>query len=146
MITTQYFDEQYNPSLEKDFVYYGVGVYPPESVKNNKNVTLHFNLEKISRPGMSKGSFDDLKIDGRLLELELTSDSTNFTPPGPPTDSRFRYRWINLNRYYTKNDLKNIEIGRMPGFRLSWYYTGLDNSVSPDSKYSKNEMNQLFIQ
>ena len=144
VVTTQYFEEQYNPSLERRKVYGGVGVYPPESVKRNKNVTLHFNLEKLSNTGMTKGSYDDLKLDGRFLELELTSASSNFTPPVADTNS-YRYRHIVLDRYL-KDDFKNNQIERMPGFRLSWYYTGLDESVSPDSKYSNNEINRLFIQ
>ena len=142
VITTQYFDEQFNPSLERRKVYYGVRVYPPESVRKNKNVTLHFNLERLSNSGMTKGSWDDLKLDGRFLELELTSASSNFTPPAADT---YSYRWIVLDRNL-KDDFKNIQIERMPGFRFSWYYSGLDESVSPDSRYSNSEINRLFIQ
>ena len=142
VITTQYFDEQFNPSLERRKVYYGVRVYPPESVRKNKNVTLHFNLERLSNSGMTKGSWDDLKLDGRFLELELTSASSNFTPPAADT---YSYRWIVLDRNL-KDDFKNIQIERMPGFRFSWYYSGLDESVSPDSRYSNSENNRLFIQ
>ena len=142
VITTQYFDEQFNPSLERRKVYYGVRVYPPESVRKNKNVTLHFNLERLSNSEMTKGSWDDLKLDGRFLELELTSASSNFTPPAADTNS---YRWIVLDRNL-KDDFKNIQIERMPGFRFSWYYSSLDESVSPDSRYSNSENNRLFIQ
>ena len=142
VITTQYFDEQFNPSLERRKVYYGVRVYPPESVRKNKNVTLHFNLERLSNSGMTKGSWDDLKLDGRFLELELTSASSNFTPPAADTNS---YRWIVLDRNL-KDDFKNIQIEKMPGYRFSWYYSGLDESVSPDSRYSNSEINRLFIQ
>ena len=142
VITTQYFDEQFNPILERRKVYYGVRVYPPESVRKNKNVTLHFNLERLSNSGMTKGSWDDLKLDGRFLELELTSASSNFTPPAADTNS---YRWIVLDRNL-KDDFKNIQIEKMPGYRFSWYYSGLDESVSPDSRYSNSEINRLFIQ
>ena len=48
VVTTRYFGEQFQPSLvDRKLVFY-VYVYPPESVRNNSDVTLHLNLEKIS--------------------------------------------------------------------------------------------------
>ncbi len=56
-VTTQYFGEQYQSSLVRRKVLYQAWVYPPESVSDNKNVTLHFILERLSmNEYLSKGS------------------------------------------------------------------------------------------
>ena len=139
VVTTQYFREQYQPSRVRRKVYYQVGVYPPESVRNNTNVTLHFNLEKVSMTGLADG----LRVDGvQNLESELTSYSRAFSPPADDDD----YRMVDLTRNIViEEDLANIGMEQMPGFRLTWYYTGLEDNVRADSKYSDVQENQLFI-
>ena len=50
VVMTQYFGEQYQRYLLKknERIYYSVHVYPPETVMNNTNVTLHLNMEPQS--------------------------------------------------------------------------------------------------
>ena len=139
VITTQYFNEQYQPSLVERKVNYVVFVSPPESVKNNTNVTLHFNLEKISMTGLSKG-WDITNVNGRSLEAGLKSVSVDFNPPAGAEG----YREVLLARKIEEDSI-NIKMESMPGFRLSWYYTGLGDNVTPDSWYSYSQENQLFI-
>ena len=151
VVTTQYFDEQYQLNLLKRRVNYEVHIYPPKSVRNNSNVTLHLNLEKISITGLSYGR-DNTRLGGRHLEEWLTSAAFNFTPPvGTEKD----YRNISYNRDDIKTDhFKKIKMDKMPGFRLSWIYSGLEDNITPDSKYSnanikkptKSTLTQLFIQ
>ena len=43
-----------------------------------------------------------------------------------------------------EEDFLENELESMPGFRLSWYYTGLEDQVKPDS-YSDYPEAQLFI-
>ena len=138
-VTTQYFGEEYQLSLVERNVYYQVFVYPPEKDSNSNNVTLHFNLEKLSMTGLSTG-YDNTGMDSDTIEAELTSIFSNFTPPGASNRSIFLSR-SNIN----EEDVRNSELEAMPGFRLSWYYTGLDDNVSPDPKFSDSEENQLFV-
>ena len=139
VVTTQYFGEEYQQSLVQRKVYYQVSVYPPEKIRNNNNVTLHFNLEKVSMTGLSNG-YDNTGLDGGKIEAELTSISFNFTPPGSWNRSIFLNR-NNIN----EADFQNIDLEAMPGFRFSWHYTGLGENVTPDTRYSYSHENQLFI-
>ncbi len=143
VVTTQYFGEQYQPGLVERKVLFFVFVYPPKSVRNSTNVTLHFNLEKVSITGHSRG-WDRTSVDYINLDPELTSVSENFTPPAG-ADGR-DYRYVALQRVlYDQEVFANIKMEAMPGFRLSWHYTGLGDNVPPASKYSDNQENKLFI-
>ena len=139
VVTTQYFRDQYQPSLVERKVMSAVVVYPPEAVRNNTNVTLHFNLEKVSMTGLTSG-YDNAAVSGRVLEAGLTSVTVNFTPPAGAKG----YRLAQLSRYISE-DLTNIEMESMPGFRLSWHYSGLGDNVTPDSRFSDFQENKLFI-
>ena len=139
VVTTQYFGEQYQPSLMEKKVLFAVLVYPPKSVNNYTNVTLHFNLEKVSTTGLSK-DLDITYVYDSSLEEGLKSVSVDFIPPAG--DEGFRF--VQLRRYI-EEDFTNIEMESMPGFRMSWHYTGLGDNVTPDSRFSKYLENQLFI-
>ena len=135
VVTTQYFGEQYKPSLVERRVFYVVNVYPAERVWNNTNVTLHFNLEKVSMTDLSNG-YDNTGINGSFLDAGVSSVSLNFTPPAAAS------ALLNRNNI-PEEDYKNNDLETMPGFRLSWHYTGLGDNVTPDSKDS--EVQKLFI-
>ena len=139
VVTTQYFGEQYQPGLVERKVLFFVFVYPPESVRNSTNVTLHFNLEKVSITGHSRG-WDRTSVDYINLDPELTSVSENFSAPSG-------YKYVGLMRYiYDEGgETMNNEMESMPGFRLSWHYTGLGENITPDSRYSESKENKLFI-
>ena len=119
VVTTQYFGEQFQSHLVKRNLLYHVNVYPPLSVRNNPNVTLHIKLEKLSMTGMSAG-WDNIVLEGSNIEAGLSSATFNFTPPSEK-------RWIALTRNnITKEDLKTMDLESMPGFNLSWYYSGAE--------------------
>ena len=139
-VNTQYFGEQYQSHLVKMNVEYHVNVYPPVSVRNNPDVTLHFKLEKVSMTGMSVG-WDNVVVEGDNLDAGLSSVTYDFNPPAKEGEDK---RWIALTRkFITEEDLKTMDIEAMPGFKLSWYYTGLDHE-RPSNVAVKREA-QLFI-
>ena len=139
--TTQYFGEQYQPGLVARRVWYVVFVEPPESVRNNTNVTLHFSLEKVSMTGLGYG-YDSLFVAGSSLEAGLTSNSYNFTLPVNNAKGRVG---VVIIRRVEEEDFRNIEMEAMPGLRLSWHYTGLGDNVKPDPRYSEYRYSKLFI-
>ena len=137
VITTQYYGEKFQPHLvERKKLLYGIFVYPPMSLRNNTNVTLHFKLEKVSLTGISSGVEEiSIKKHG-TINAGITSASFNFS-------TGERNVWLKLSRrWVSQNDISKLEMDFMPGFRLSWYYTGMDSVVSPDSKY-KNYIESL---
>ena len=133
---TQYFGEQFQSHLVKRNLLYYVYVYPPLSVRNNPNVTLHIKLEKLSMTGMSAG-WDNTVLEGSNIEAGLSSATFNFTPPSEK-------RWIALTRNnITKEDLNTMDLKSMPGFQVSWYYTGLGQEIL--FKLAEKREVQLFI-
>ena len=133
VVTTQYYEEKYHSKRVENKVYYQVNVFPSESIRNNPNVTLHFKLEKLSITGMAYGH-DDINVDGNALDEGLTSTLFNFTPPAPlpaPHDVRSMRLFRNIPEY----DIMISEMNRMPGFRLSWFYTG--TGVGDIDKYKR---------
>ena len=50
VVTTQNYGEKFQPDLVDRKLHYEVHVIPPERVRNNQNVTLHFKVEKKCSP------------------------------------------------------------------------------------------------
>ena len=143
VVTTQYFGEVCQPNILWWNIYHKVQVFPPESIRNNTNVTLHFNLEKVSMTGLSKG-WEIVQIDNEDSSPEEweTSATFNFTPPA----GEWGYREFSFDRHnILGEDFLSNELESMPGFRLSWYYTGLGDNITPDSSNSDFQETQQFI-
>ena len=137
VVTTQHYGDQFKPELVERELSYQVNVYPPVSVWDNKNVTLHFKMEKVSMTGLASGSEDKVNIEGNDLVADQTTAYTNFTPP-----SEYG-RYMSLVRDVSSDDVETQRLDVMPGFRFSWWYSGAE--VTPDNKYKDNEMNKHFV-
>ena len=77
-ISTKYFGEEFDADKVETDLYYMVNIYPPASVRNNPNVTLHLDVEKVSMKDLSIGR-DTLHVAG--TKVETSRRSFNFTPP-----------------------------------------------------------------
>ena len=141
VVTSQYFGEQYQPNLVTRNTLFNIHVYPPESVRNNTNVTLHFDLERVSMNEYLSEGWDDMWVDGIFLRGGLTSFSFNYTPPSSDDDNIL----VLLERTINEENLKNIEMKLMPGTKIRWYYTGIGGTLTPDHYFSEFEENQLYI-
>ncbi len=139
VVTTQHYGELFRPELVERRLWYMVNVYPPESVRNNENVTLHFKLEKASMTGLASGSEDTVYMDGLgNLDADQTTAYTNFTPPGGEYG-----RSMNLIRDVSSEEVESQRLDLMPGFRFSWWYSGAE--VTPDNKYKDEEITKQFV-
>ena len=138
VVTTQHYGEQFRPELVERKLRYEVNVYPPESVKNNDNVTLHFKLEKVSMTGLVGVSKDTVNMKGiGTLDHDQTTAYTNFTPPAN--------KYIKLGRDVSSEDVKSQRLDVMPGFRFSWWYSGSGAKVTPDNLYKDERITKKFI-
>ena len=146
VIRTQYYDEPFQPQLVDSKLHLTIQIYPPKSAYNKSDVTLHFKLEKRSIMGLSSG-WDEVTIDGNKLDNDDQIEYySSFTPPGP--DKRNGYnvcRWVRFWREVSQDDIKDQDMDLMPGFKLSWWYTGLESG--PESNYhdEENALNKQFI-
>ena len=136
VIFTQYFGEQFQPNLlNKDRYKFDIYLYPTESIKNNENITLHITVQKVSMQISTKlsTSIEELKVDGKLLE-DKKSFTFQYKPPG-----KFKNIYYRRQLHYSNiEDLSEIEMDLMPGFKLSWHYTGAP--FQSDQKYLNDKM------
>ena len=101
-------------------------------------MTLHFKVEKISLTGLTIGSIDTVMVDFTDLDADQTTAYTNFTPPGPGY-----LKSMSLSRDASSKDFETQKLKLMPGFRISWWYSG--GEVTPDNKYKDEEMTKQFV-
>ena len=114
-------------------LYYTVNIYPPASVKKDPNVTLHLDVEKVSMEDLSSGE-DKLSVDSSIVKTPHMS--FNFSPPTGKYGGRYS---IILNRDVLLADVRKQKLDLMPGFRISWRYSGME--VESEVKYH----NKAFV-
>ena len=142
VITSDKFGEKFQPNLVEKKIFFEIKVFPPRSVRYNSNVTLHVELEKLSMTDL-RGGWDDCGLDQSYhIETDpdnlanyimLDGDSTivhkSYTPPSHYGDGGKRL--ITFNRDVSEGELSGMDMDMMPGFRLSWYYTGMEFTPDP---------------
>ena len=100
---------------------YNVFIYPPRSVYDNENVTLHLKLDKLYMIGKESRT-NSASMDGK----SVFNDNVVYQNFSPPVDTG---EW-NFGDGYSKDLIiksdvpSSTKINVMPGFRLSWWYTG----------------------
>ena len=94
------------------------------------------NIEKVSINNSVKGVADFVAG----YDLKFTNQAKNFTPPGAREYPDLRS--IKIERKVSQEDLEEIEMELMPGYRLSWQYLGIGD-VLP--YYAENTKTQIFV-
>ena len=119
-ITSEYFGQKFNLDLIERNVNYQVQIHIPDYLKNNENISIHLKYEWIrpdkgsGRVSMSKDPNGHFTLqDYKEYSLNLKHDTLDF---------------IRVNYIYklTEKDFQNFQMDSMPGFKLSWYYSGDD--------------------
>ena len=116
-ISTKYFGEKFDANKVEREITYDVDIYVDPLVSNNPNVTLHVEIEKnaINVKDLSTGDETyDTYHDNSIIA------STNFTPPGGEKS-------FELDRGVSLQEMENQKMNLMPGFRITWYYTGIED-------------------
>ena len=87
-----------------------------------------FNIQKNTMKGVT----DDMTFTyvGEI-NADLTHWNKNMTPPNP-----YRYYQIYLNREVSKDDIMDMKLDLMPGFRLMWNY---NKKVIPEAKFDNEQ-------
>ena len=136
VFTSQYFGEPFMPVLVERKLWYQPYPYRLKSVKENKNVTLHFKVEKVSMTGLALGSWDAVGLQYTVLDANLTTFYTNFTYPS-------HIKYLFLTRDVSSEDVETQRLDVMPGFRFSWWYSGAE--VTSDNRFKDEEMTKQFV-
>ena len=124
-VSTQYFGEEFDADkVETGPLSYRVNVNTPASVRNNPNVTLHLNIERVSLKDLSSGH-DTLYLLG--TRDETSHYSHNYTAP-----TEYTYT-TELDREVLPADVMKQKLSQMPGYRVTWHYSGME--VEPWAEY-----------
>ena len=148
--TTQYYGEPFMSELVEWKLYYQVRVYPPASVFENENVSLHFKVEKVSMTGLGMKHDNKKKetvlMGNGLTFTDLDADQTiayrNFTPSQDKLNI-FKNYYSYLSRDVSYADVETQNLDLMPGLRFTWWYTG--SEVTPVNKYKDEDITKLFV-
>ena len=116
------------------------------------NVTLHFDVEKVSLGGLSTGN-DKISIyypPGKpsateYIDAETTHFIKNFTPPLPSDfwEDKPDNIWMGHERKVIQQDVRKQKLKAMPGFKLTWYYS--PSKVEPSAEYKRERDTKAFI-
>ena len=152
VISTQYFGESFDPRLVENNQAYSIKVYPAQSIRYNENITLHIKLEKLSLP-LSVGhdaivlsDKNESKQSGFKTEgLAVNLLEKTYTPP--TSQNSLDHKLIKTKRMVSDYQISEANLKQMPGFRLSWYYTGLDFQPDPlhDTQTNKDFIREIFL-
>ena len=129
-VSTKYFGDIFDAEKVKRRARYQITIHPTriKSYMYSTNATLHLQIEKISMKPLATGTEDIFIMrvhdyQGReILDKDIIHVNRNYTPPGPHVT-------IKLERKVTNLDVRKMKIHQMPGFKLSWFYSG--NEVMP---------------
>ena len=57
----------------------------------------------------------------------------------------FVWNGFHFFRDVTSEDIELLQLDVMPGFRLSWWYTGAEVTPAPDHKYKDEEITKHLV-
>ena len=136
-VSTQHFDGMFNADNVEGYISIMIFLLVPGSVKGDQNTTLMFDIKKKTMKEVSDndqmtfGFSDD-------IDADLTHWSENITaPPYYP----YSY-YIRLDRQVPADEINNMDLDIMPGFRLTWNY---NRYVELLSKYSNEKNTEQFV-
>ena len=134
-VTTQFFGENYDPNkVENHFSYQVWNFVPPEAI-NNPNYTLTLEIEKVNMK-VSGDSEDKIYVYHGIGDLDPQENFIvlNFTAPSKTIA-------VNIEREIKKKDIENnIDLQKMPGFKIKWSYNRKVDNYAYESYSWRNDM------
>ena len=133
------FNETFDATKVVTKIYSQINLKIPENVRTNGNVSLHLNIQKISVKDLNDQSYIRSSNQKFLEKLDLNSRNVHkeFTPPGDDKEVLF----TRLSDMVPKH-VANLNLTLMPGFKLSWHYTG---EVEQLNSYHENIYTRAFV-
>ena len=145
VITSQFFGKKFSKNNIRN-ISIDINVKPPNSFYGNEqNLTYHLHLEKVSVPGLPQDfqNYHSFRFKGAdtLGDDENTAHYTMTTKAYSWESLEFRMDLKLDNKY-----IRHLEMDQMPGFNLSWWYTGGDiepGNIYTDTYYAPNNATYL---
>ena len=133
-ISTKFFGDKFDANKVDGNIHIIIRVYVPSSVKGDQNNTLMFDIKKKTMEELSDN--DKIYISGGVgyIDADLTHWSKNITAPS----SSYQ---IYLSRKVSADDINNLKLEMMLGFRLTWNY---NEHVEPKDTFSSLTKTKQF--
>ena len=125
-IFTKHFGEKFDAIKVEPHTYYTISVFPTARLIGNTNVTLHVEIQRVAMTELTRGK-DRITFNYQQLETK-SYVRKNYRPPLEEETQKMHHH-ISLSRSVIKKDKENQNLDTMPGFNLTWYYSGIDNEI-----------------
>ena len=144
VVSTEFFGQKFKSDLVEEISDHKIQIYPPEITKGNNNFTLHFNLEKLSIKGLEDKDDNWFYMSATgYIDADKIIIYKNYTPPISNSKYGTDNRYIDQRTSSNAREIASLNMDMMPGFRLSWWYTG--ENLEPEPKYLDRNMTKHFI-
>ena len=140
-ISTQHFGEKFVAEEVHAEFKYSIDLFLPRISSRKKNVTLQVNIEKISLKDLPSGH-DRLNFDYNMQDMD--EDTRKIEKTYRLNLSFKRHIMTRHERSVSMEDVKKQKLDLMPGFRLNWYYIGLDRDLEL-AKYTNDAGTKSFV-
>ena len=140
-ISSQYFGEKFDAEKVETDLYYYIMIQIPKTINAQDHLTLHLQIDKISMKDLSNG---EDKI--TTVYKSLSEDTTHFVKNY--TDLKYGNRgiWIKYERKVLKDDVLEMNMDQMPGFKISWYFNGnIEKKINYFGGENGGELNRWFV-
>ena len=134
-ISTQYYGDKFDANKVDGCIHIVIYVSVPPYMREDNATQILFEIDKITMEELSNN--DKIIFDSdTALDPHLTHWSKNMTAPLEASYS------ISLARKVLTNDLKNVKLENMPGFRFTWNY---HKQMNPWSGYRNESITKNFV-
>ena len=132
-ISTRYFGYKFDAVKVESQIKIEIQVFVPRNVRYDKDTTLMFNINKQTMKEVSDN--DQMFLDNIIIDADLAHKSANITAPS------YSY-YTELNRKVSMEDINQLDLDIMPGFRMTWNY---NEHLEPEHFYSEEELTKYFV-
>ena len=134
-LSTQYFGEIFDAFKVDSHINMLIRVYVPSSGRYDKNIKQVFDINKRSMTEVS--GYDKIEFDYKTIDANLTSWSKSINGPLYSSSNTIAH-----DREVSWDDIRNMKLDMMPGFRFTWNY---DKVIQPEARYSTYYANMEFV-
>ena len=135
-LSTQYFGEMFDAFKVDSHINMLIRVYVPSSGRYDKNIKQVFDINKRSMTEVS--GYDKIEFDYKTIDANLTSWSKSINGPLYSSSNTIAH-----DREVSRDDIRNMKLDMMPGFRLTWNYNNV--KLMPEPKYSNENKTKQFV-
>ena len=141
-VSTKYFGEKFNVEKVRTNMHVIVSIYPPEDILFNGNVTLNLEIENVLMKQLTSGE-DRFWVASKdwTNYHQIGIKRETFNPPIEDCgygDYCVYHRDVILKRKVAFDDVEKMNLKLTPGFRLKWYYTGIEETQVKSQAFYRN--------